>query len=184
MLEGRRRIVLATAIAETSLTLDGVRAWWSIPGLARLAEFDRAAGTTHLVTRRASQGSRRPQRGRARGAAGAGGGLQAVGRRRATPAARNSRRPRLFRPILPRCCCGWPNGGRPDPAALAWLDPPPEASVAAARGALQALAALDATGRITLLGKAICRVTHGARIRQRLCSMVRGLAAQRIPRDW
>ncbi len=51
--QGRRRIVLATAIAETSLTLDGVSVVVD-SGLARLAEFDKAAGTTHLVTRRAS----------------------------------------------------------------------------------------------------------------------------------
>ena len=52
--EGRRRIVLATAIAETSLTLDGVSIVID-SGLSRRAEFDRAAGTTHLVTARASQ---------------------------------------------------------------------------------------------------------------------------------
>ena len=52
--EGRRRIVLATAIAETSLTLDGISIVID-SGLSRRAEFDRAAGTTHLVTARASQ---------------------------------------------------------------------------------------------------------------------------------
>ncbi|HCC27178.1 MAG TPA: ATP-dependent helicase HrpB, partial [Erythrobacter sp.] len=52
--EGRRRIVLATAIAETSLTLDGVSIVVDA-GLSRRAEFDRAAGTTRLVTHRASQ---------------------------------------------------------------------------------------------------------------------------------
>jgi ATP-dependent helicase HrpB len=62
--ESRRRIVLATAIAETSLTLDGVSMVVD-SGLARLAEFDRAAGTTHLVTRRASQASAAQRAGRA-----------------------------------------------------------------------------------------------------------------------
>ena len=52
--QGRRRIVLATAIAETSITLDGVSVVVDA-GLSRRAEFDVAAGVTHLVTRRASQ---------------------------------------------------------------------------------------------------------------------------------
>ena len=52
--QGRRRIVLATAIAETSITLDGVSVVVDA-GLSRRAEFDLAAGVTHLVTHRASQ---------------------------------------------------------------------------------------------------------------------------------
>ena len=56
--KGRRRIVLATAIAETSLTLDGVSVVVDA-GLSRRAEFDRAAGTTNLVTHRASQAASR-----------------------------------------------------------------------------------------------------------------------------
>ena len=52
--EGRRRVVLATAIAETSLTLDGVTVVVDA-GLSRRAEFDKAAGVTRLVTHRASQ---------------------------------------------------------------------------------------------------------------------------------
>ncbi|MEE4155178.1 MAG: helicase-related protein, partial [Erythrobacter sp.] len=62
--QGRRRIVLATAIAETSLTLDGVSIVID-SGLSRLAEFDRAAGTTRLVTRRASQAAAAQRAGRA-----------------------------------------------------------------------------------------------------------------------
>ena len=62
--EGHRRIVLATAIAETSLTLDGVSVVVDA-GLSRRAEFDRAAGTTHLVTHRASQAAAAQRAGRA-----------------------------------------------------------------------------------------------------------------------
>ena len=62
--EGRRRIVLATAIAETSLTLDGVSIVVDA-GLSRRAEFDRAAGTTRLVTHRASQAAAAQRAGRA-----------------------------------------------------------------------------------------------------------------------
>ena len=60
----RRRVVLATAIAETSLTLDGVSVVVDA-GLSRRAEFDRAAGTTHLVTHRASQAAAAQRAGRA-----------------------------------------------------------------------------------------------------------------------
>jgi ATP-dependent helicase HrpB len=80
--EGRRRIVLATAIAETSLTLDGVSVVVDA-GLSRRAEFDKAAGVTRLVTHRASQppppSARAARRGRGRG-------LPTVcGKRRPTP---------------------------------------------------------------------------------------------------
>ena len=62
--EGRRRIVLATAIAETSITLDGVSVVVDA-GLSRRAEFDLAAGVTHLVTHRASQAAAAQRAGRA-----------------------------------------------------------------------------------------------------------------------
>ena len=150
--EGRRRIVLATAIAETSLTLDGVSVVVD-SGLARLAEFDRAAGSTHLVTRRASQASAAQRAGRA---ARQGPGVAY----RLWEEAGHAFRPEFapaeimqadLAPLLLRLA-KW---GTADPQALPWLDPPPEASVAAARGALQALGALDASGRITPLGEAI-----------------------------
>lgn len=150
--EGRRRIVLATAIAETSLTLDGVSVVVD-SGLARLAEFDRAAGTTHLVTRRASQASAAQRAGRA---ARQGPGVAY----RLWEEAGHAGRPEFapaeimqadLAPLLLRLA-KW---GSADPASLPWLDPPPEASVAAARAALTALGALDAGGRITPLGEAI-----------------------------
>lgn len=150
--DGRRRVVLATAIAETSLTLDGVSVVVD-SGLARLAEFDRAAGTTHLVTRRASQASAAQRAGRA---ARQGPGVAY----RLWEEAGHAGRPEFapaeimqadLAPLLLRLA-KW---GTADPASLPWLDPPPEASVAAARGALEALGALDAGGRITPLGEAV-----------------------------
>jgi ATP-dependent helicase HrpB len=62
--DGRRRIVLATSIAETSLTLDGVRVVVD-SGLSRRPEFDKAAGVTRLITTRASQASAAQRAGRA-----------------------------------------------------------------------------------------------------------------------
>ncbi len=150
--QGRRRIVLTTAIAETSLTLDGVSVVID-SGLARLAEFDRAAGTTHLVTRRASQASAAQRAGRA---ARQGPGVAY----RLWEEAGHAGRPEFappeivtadLAPLLLRLA-KW---GTADPQALPWLDPPPEASVAAAGGALEALGALDGAGRITPLGEAI-----------------------------
>jgi len=88
---GRRRVVLATSIAETSLTLGGVRIVVDA-GLSRRAEFDKAAGVTRLVTVRAEPGIRRAARG-PRGAARAGRGLSPVGRSRASrPRSRSIRR--------------------------------------------------------------------------------------------
>ena len=150
--EGRRRIVLATAIAETSLTLDGVSVVVD-SGLARLAEFDRAAGTTHLVTRRASQASAAQRAGRA---ARQGPGVAYrlweeaghAGRPEFTPA-------EILQADLAPLLLRLARWGTIDPAGLPWLDPPPEASVSAARKALTAMGALDEAGRITSLGQAI-----------------------------
>ncbi|MFM7378813.1 MAG: ATP-dependent helicase HrpB [Erythrobacter sp.] len=149
--EGRRRIVLATAIAETSLTLDGVSVVVD-SGLARLAEFDRAAGTTHLVTRRASQASAAQRAGRA---ARQGPGVayrvwEEAAHAGLPPFAPAEIMLADLAPLLLRLT-KW---GNADPASLPWLDPPPEASVAAARRALESLGAL-AEGRITPLGEAI-----------------------------
>ena len=168
--DGRRRIVLATAIAETSLTLDGVSVVVD-SGMARLAEFDRAAGSTHLVTRRASQASAAQRAGRA---ARQGPGVAY----RLWEEAGHAGRPEFapaeicqadLAPLLLRLA-KW---GTVNPQALPWLDPPPDASVAAARGALEALGALDAGGRIMPFGEAIASlpmapdqaaaVLHGAR---------------------
>lgn len=149
--QGRRRIVLATAIAETSLTLDGVSVVVD-SGLARLAEFDRAAGTTHLVTRRASQAAAAQRAGRAaRQGPGVAYRLWEEGGHAGLPAFAP---PEIMQADLAPLLLRLAKWGTADPASLPWLDPPPEASIAAARRALEALGAL-AGGRITLLGEAI-----------------------------
>lgn len=150
--EGRRRIVLATAIAETSLTLDGVSVVVD-SGLARMAEFDRAAGTTHLVTHRASQASSAQRAGRA---ARQGPGVAYrlweehghAGRPAFTP-------PEIETADLAPLVLSLAKWGTNDPASLPWIDPPPQASVAAARHALRSLGALDEDGRITPWGSKI-----------------------------
>ncbi|MEP5937472.1 MAG: ATP-dependent helicase HrpB [Erythrobacter sp.] len=153
--DGRRRIVLATAIAETSLTLDGVSVVVD-SGLARHARFDKAAGTTHLVTHRASQASSAQRAGRAArqgpGVAyrlwneAAHGGLPAYDPPEITTAD--------LAPLVLKLA-RW---GAQDPTSLKWLDMPPEASLAVARSALVKLGALDGDGRITPHGQQISRL--------------------------
>ncbi len=150
--EGRRRIVLATAIAETSLTLDGVSAVVD-SGLARLAEHDRAAGTTHLVTRRASQAAAAQRAGRAaRQGPGVAFRLWEEGGHLGRP---EFAPPEIATADLTALILKLAKWGSSDPAALRWLDTPPDASVAAARAALETLGALDEDGRITDWGEAI-----------------------------
>ncbi|MEO0464779.1 MAG: ATP-dependent helicase HrpB [Pseudomonadota bacterium] len=150
--EGRRRIVLATAIAETSLTLDGVSNVVD-SGLARLADFDRAAGTTQLVTRRASQAAAAQRAGRA---ARQGPGVAY----RLWEEAGHAGRPEFAPPEietadLTALLLDLARWGSSDPGDLQWLDPPPAASVAAARQALEAMGALNTEGRITPFGEAV-----------------------------
>jgi len=153
--EGRRRIVLATAIAETSLTLDGVSVVVDA-GLSRRAEFDRAAGTTHLVTHRASQAAAAQRAGRA---ARQGPG---VAYRLWEEAGHGGRPlydpPEMLTSDLAPLVLALAQWGCGNPAELAWLDPPPNASVSAARQTLFALGALDAEGRITERGKALAQL--------------------------
>ncbi|MDG6079989.1 ATP-dependent helicase HrpB [Erythrobacter litoralis] len=150
--KGRRRIVLATAIAETSLTLDGVSVVVD-SGLSRDAEFDRAAGTTHLVTHRSSQAASAQRAGRA-ARQGPGTAYRLWGE------AAHSGRPAFDAPEIETAdlaplvlsLARWGTG---DPATLAWLDVPPAASLDAARDTLRKLGAIDDDGRITPLGEAI-----------------------------
>ncbi len=147
---GRRRIVLATAIAETSLTLDGVSVVVDA-GLSRRAEFDKAAGVTRLVTHRASQAAAAQRAGRA---ARQGPG---VAYRLWEQAAHNGRAafdpPEMLTSDLAPLLLSLAKWGTADPAELAWVDPPPGAALGAAKAGLQSLGALDASGRITQHGR-------------------------------
>jgi ATP-dependent helicase HrpB len=149
---GRRRIVLATAIAETSLTLDGVSVVVDA-GLSRRAEFDKAAGVTRLVTHRASQAAAAQRAGRA---ARQGPGVAYRLWEEAAHAGRAAfDPPEMLTSDLTPLLLSLAQWGAADPAGLPWLDPPPPAALAAARQTLQALTALDAAGRITPHGRSI-----------------------------
>lgn len=150
--EGRRRIVLATSIAETSLTLDGVSVVVD-SGLSRVAEFDRTAGTTHLVTRRASQAASAQRAGRAaRQGPGVAYRLWEEGGHAGRP---EFDAPEMLTADLAPLVMSLAQWGVNDPASLQWLDTPPEASVASARQRLSALGALDEAGTITAWGEQV-----------------------------
>ncbi|MCB2073105.1 MAG: ATP-dependent helicase HrpB [Novosphingobium sp.] len=150
--QGRRRIVLATAIAETSLTLDGVSVVVDA-GLSRRAEFDKAAGVTRLVTHRASQAAAAQRAGRA--ARQGPGVAYRLWEEAAHPGRPAYDPPEIMTSDLAPLMLSLAQWGAVDPAAMAWLDLPPASSVAAARAELLALDAIDADGRITGHGKAM-----------------------------
>jgi ATP-dependent helicase HrpB len=150
--EGRRRIVLATAIAETSITLDGVSVVVDA-GLSRRAEFDLPAGVTHLVTRRASQAAAAQRAGRA-----ARQGLGVAYRlweEASHPGREAFDPPEMLTSDLAPLVLALAQWGVADPGTLAWLDPPPPAALSAARERLGKLGALDGDGRITERGRRI-----------------------------
>jgi len=150
--QGRRRVVLATAIAETSLTLDGVSVVVDA-GLSRRAEFDKAAGVTRLVTTRASQAAAAQRAGRA---ARQGPGVAYRLWEEAGHAGREAfDPPEMLTQDLASLALTLAQWGAGDPAGMAWIDAPPVAAMAAARGQLAALGALDADGKITPHGRAM-----------------------------
>jgi len=149
---GTRKLILATSIAETSLTIDGVRIVVD-SGLARRPRHDLAAGVTRLVTERASQAAVTQRAGRS--------GRQAPGiAYRLWEAAATAGLPAFDPPEILESdltgllldCAVW---GVVDPASLRWLDPPPAASVSEARRRLAAIGALDGQGRATAHGRRI-----------------------------
>jgi ATP-dependent helicase HrpB len=149
---GRRRIVLATAIAETSLTLDGVSVVVD-GGLSRHAEFDKPAGVTRLVTHRASQAAAAQRAGRA--ARQGPGVAYRLWEAAAHPGRPAFAAPEMLTADLAPLALVLAQWGAGDPAAMAWIDPPPPAAMAAARSKLAALGALDRELRITPHGRAM-----------------------------
>ncbi|HEY6814238.1 MAG TPA: ATP-dependent helicase HrpB [Croceibacterium sp.] len=148
--EGRRRIVLATAIAETSITLDGVAVVVDA-GLSRRAEFDVAVGVTHLITTRASQAAAAQRAGRA--ARQGPGVAYRLWERAAHPGREPFDPPEITTADLAPLVLALAQWGVADPNSLAWLDPPPAAALSAARERLAKLDALDGEGRITERGR-------------------------------
>jgi ATP-dependent helicase HrpB len=153
--EGRRKLILATSIAETSLTIAGVRVVID-SGMARRPRFDRSAGMTRLVTERASQAAATQRAGRA---ARQGPGIAVrLWEEAATGGMPPFDPPEIHESdLMPVVldCASW---GIVDPRQLAWLDQPTPAALLAARAQLQAIGALGDDGRITAHGATLASV--------------------------
>ncbi|MFL5220941.1 MAG: ATP-dependent helicase HrpB [Microvirga sp.] len=147
---GRRKIVLATSIAETSLTIEGVRVVID-SGLARVPVYEPDTGLTRLATVRVSRASADQRRGRAgRTEPGV---CYRLWEEAATGALEPFGRPEILSADLAPLvldCAAW---GVADPRKLAFLDPPPAPALAEARALLEELGALDRDGRITESGR-------------------------------
>jgi ATP-dependent RNA helicase HrpB len=149
---GRRKLILATNIAETSLTIDGVRAVIDT-GLARRSLFDPGTGMERLVTVRISQASAAQRAGRAgRTAPGSAWRLWGEG---ADSSLAAHTPPEILTSDLAPLALELAQWGTRDANALCWMDAPPAATLAQARELLQRLAAIDATFAITATGRAM-----------------------------
>jgi ATP-dependent helicase HrpB len=152
---GQRKIVLATSIAETSLTIEGIRVVVD-SGLRRYAEFDPATGMSRLVTTKVSQAAADQRRGRA--------GRLSAGHcyRLWSEGTQGSLAPQTapeilhadLAPLALELSC-W---GAVDAASLSWLDPPPAAPLAQARDLLHQLEAIDSAARVTLHGRMLAKL--------------------------
>ncbi len=145
-----RRIVLATNVAESSITLPGIRAVVDA-GLAREPRFDPNSGFTRLETVPVSQASADQRAGRAgRVAAGTAYRLWPQSRRLEPSRSAEIQQAEMSGLALELAAWGLSASGED---SLRWLDPPPSGALAQARELLTRLAALDVDGRITALGR-------------------------------
>lgn len=151
----QRKVVLATSIAETSLTIEGVRTVIDC-GLSRRMRHDQGSGMNRLVTVRESKASAEQRRGRA--------GRLAPGvcyrlfSRHTFHAMTPHTPPEILDSDLSPLVLELAAWGVADPSVLSWLDPPPAAALSAGRQLLADLTALDDAGRITPLGNAMARL--------------------------
>jgi ATP-dependent helicase HrpB len=165
---GRRRVVLATNIAETSLTIPGVRVVVD-SGLVRRASFDPVSGMGRLETRRISRASAEQRQGRAgRTEPGVCYRLWGEGAQRSLAAYTPAEIVEADLAPLALELAVW---GAQDAAQLAWLDPPPAAQLASARDLLRWLGALDRGERVTAHGRAMSELpVHPRLAHMLLCS--------------
>ncbi|BBF94830.1 ATP-dependent helicase HrpB [Blastochloris tepida] len=176
---GRRKVVLATSIAETSLTIAGVRGVIDC-GLARVPRYEPDVGLTRLETVRVSRAAADQRRGRAgRTEPGVCWRLWDEPQTMSLPAFAT---PEILAADLASLVLDLAAWGVTDPATLAWLDPPPAGAWAEARALLVELDALDAGGRLTEEGRALRRLPLHPRLARMVVDGARagaaGLAAE------
>ncbi|UWS28555.1 ATP-dependent helicase HrpB [Erwinia pyrifoliae] len=147
---GRRKVVLATNIAETSLTIEGIRLVVD-SALERSAQFDVRSGLTRLQTQRVSQASMTQRAGRA-GRLEPGICLHLLAQEQAERAAAHSE-PEILNSDLSALWLDLLQWGCHDVSQLNWLDVPPPAAIAAAQRLLLQLGATDSDGRLTASGR-------------------------------
>ncbi|QKV20680.1 ATP-dependent helicase HrpB [Oricola thermophila] len=158
---GTRKVVLATAIAETSITIDGVRVVID-SGLARRPVFDPGSGLTRLETVRVSRAAAAQRAGRA-GRTEPGVAIR-LWRAEQTRALAEFDPPEILNADLAGLlldCLAW---GVADPASLRFMDPPPVPALDEARALLAMLGALDGRGMLTKKGAAMRDLALPARL--------------------
>ncbi|WP_027052669.1 ATP-dependent helicase HrpB [Mesorhizobium erdmanii] len=158
---GRRKVVLATSIAETSITIDGVRVVID-SGLSRLPRYEPASGLTRLETVRVSKASADQRAGRA-GRTQAGVAIR-LWRAEQTSALPAFTPPEILEADLSGLLLDCAAFGVADPAGLAFLDPPPAPALNEARVLLRALHAIDETGRLTEAGASMRKLALPVRL--------------------
>jgi ATP-dependent helicase HrpB len=177
---GRRKVVLATSIAETSLTIEGVRVVVD-SGLARAPRYEPDVGLTRLETVRVSRAAADQRRGRA-GRTGPG-VCYRLWDEPQTASLEPYAQPEILAADLSALVLDLAQWGVADPAKLTFLDQPPAASLNEARTLLTALGAIDGAGRITPEGKLLHRLPLPPRLARMVVDAGRegeGLAAAEI----
>jgi ATP-dependent helicase HrpB len=153
--QGRRKVILATSIAETSLTIDGVRVVVD-SGLRRSPRFDPASGMSRLVTVKASLAATAQRRGRAgRTDPGVCYRLWSAASERALPA---FDAPEIEAADLAPLALELAVWGIADPASLMLMTPPPAAALSQARALLRQLEAVDAGNLATPHGRRVAEL--------------------------
>lgn len=164
---GRRKVVLATSIAETSLTIEGIRIVVD-SGFRRVPVYEPATGLTTLATTRVSRAGADQRRGRAgRTSPGTCIRLWNEGQ---TAALAPFETPEMLAADLAGLMLDLAAWGVADPKALAFLDPPPAPAWAEAKSLLTRLDALDPAGHLTAAGKALSRLPLHPRLAHMILS--------------
>ena len=172
---GHRKLVLATSIAETSVTLEDVRIVVD-SGLARRPRYDRGAGLTRLVTERASRAAATQRAGRA--ARQAPGVAIRLWEEAATASLPPHDPPEILEADLSSLLLSCTLWGEPDPRHLPFIDTPPGAALEEARRRLISLGAVDSEGRTTQHGREIAALPLEPRLAHMLVeASKRGFAA-------